>query len=337
MIILLSCTVQGCEKKSLYVPEDAKFEKNIIAMDTYMTLTAYGEDAEQGLEQAADRIQEIEQVFSVTDETSEIYQINHRTAQEMEVSEECAKVLEQALEISTQTGGAFDVTMYPVVREWGFTTGKYRVPGEEEIQELLSKTGYEKLSLNHRTLTLQEGMEIDFGGIAKGYTGDEAVAALKKAGVEHAIVNLGGNIQALGDRPDGTAWNVGIRDPIQSEEMFGTLQVSNQAVVTSGAYERYFEENGVVYGHIMNPDTGRPADNGILSVTVIGDKGIICDALSTAFFVLGLEGTTEYWQTYGGCEIILVTEEKQVYVTEGIQDKFQLTGDYGEVICIKKE
>lgn len=327
-MLVLACLFQGCGRNMGYVPENAKYDKSFTAMDTYMTFAAYGKNAENGLEDARRRVQEIENICSVTREGSEIYGVNHRTENTVSLGKESAKLLREAMTISERSGGAFDVTMYPVLQLWGFTDGKYQVPGEEALKEALGKTGYQKINVDTDGVELEAGMEIDFGGIAKGYAGDEAAVALKNAGVKSAILSLGGNIQTVGTKPDGSDWNVAIKDPEHTDQYMGVLKVSNQAVVTSGGYERYFEQDGKKYWHILDPKTGYPAQSGLLSVTVTGSSGMECDALSTAFFVMGLKKAINYYQNYGGIEAVFLTDTKEVWVTQGLEKSFTLTGDY---------
>lgn len=175
-MLVLACLFQGCGRNTGYVPENAKYDKSFTAMDTYMTFTAYGKNAENGLEDACRRVQEMENICSVTREGSEIYGVNHRTENTVSLGKESAKLLREAMTISERSGGAFDVTMYPVLQLWGFTNGEYQVPGEEALKEALGKTGYQKIKVDADGVELEAGMEIDFGGIAKGYAGDEAAA-----------------------------------------------------------------------------------------------------------------------------------------------------------------
>ena len=329
--LVLLFGVAGCKNEKGYVPDNAEYRKNFTAMDTYMSFTAYGKNAEEGLERTAGRIAEIEKLFSVTDEDSEVYAVNHRTEDTVRVSQEVWHVLDEALETGQRSGGAFDISVYPVLQAWGFTTGSYHVPSDQEIQELLKNVGYDKIKIDGSgdMVTLEPGMEIDFGGIVKGYSGDEAVKVLKDSGVNSAILSLGGNIQALGTKPDGSDWTVAVKDPEDTENYMGLLKISDKAVVTSGGYERFFEgDDGEIYWHILDPATGRPAKSGLISVTVVGDCGMDCDALSTALFVKGLEGASEYWKKYGGFDAIFITEDREVYITEGIRDTFTLSGKY---------
>lgn len=321
----------GCKNRSLYISNDTKYKKDFFAMDTYMEFTAYGKNAEEGLEKAIKKVEEIEKIFSVTNEDSEVYAVNNRTENTVQVSKKLMDMLKDTLRISRNTQGAFDISIYPLLRAWGFTTSNYQIPSQQEIEDLLKNTGYDKIQIDSakNKLTLQKGMEIDFGGIAKGYSGDEAVQVLKECGVDSAILSLGGNIQALGSKPDGSAWNIAVKNPDNIDSYIGILQVKDKAIVTSGGYERFFKgDNGEIYWHILNPATGYPAKQGLISVTIIGESGKECDALSTALFVKGLDEAAEYWKQYGGFEAVFVTEKRELYITEGISNTFTSEGEY---------
>ncbi len=266
--------------------------KSFFAMDTYMTITAYGENAETALNQAEERVTELEKLWSVTDENSEIYAVNHSEGENVHVSPETAELLDFSLDISEVTNGALDCTMYPVLTEWGFTTGNYKIPTDQKISELLENTGYEKIDLNDNNVTVPQNMQIDLGAVGKGYTGDFIVDILQENGVESALLDLGGNIQMIGTKPDGTDWKLGLRSPFD-EGSFATLEVSDCAAITSGGYERYFTgDDGKTYWHILDPATGKPAHSGLVSVTIVGKEGRLCDALSTSLFVMGLDKAT---------------------------------------------
>ena len=219
------------------------------------------------------------------------------------------------------------MTVYPVVRAWGFTTGNYRVPEAGELRELLDRVDYNRVSLEGGTLTLPAGTEIDLGAVAKGYAGDQVMASLKAQGVSSAIIELGGNVQALGSKPDGSPWRVAVHAP-DGSGYAGVLEIRDQAVVTSGGYERYFEEDGETYWHIIDPATGYPAKSGLASVTVVSESGVEADALSTSLFVMGRERAAEYWRAHGGFQCILISEDGSVAVTEGLEDSFSLYGSW---------
>lgn len=318
----------GC---ALADPREQQEQVNFFGMDTYMTITAYGENADEALEKARERILELEGEWSVTDENSEIYQANHGNGAWVALSEDTRDVVGFALEMAEKTGGDFEPTIYPVLEAWGFTTDENRIPSSEELQALLEHVGYEKVSLNGNELRLPEGTEIDLGAVGKGYAADVAAEVIEEQGVESALLDLGGNIQAVGSRPDGTDWRLGIRNPF-GDGQIGMLEASDCAVVTSGSYERYFVgEDGKEYTHIIDPQTGRPADNGLVSVTIIADEGKAADALSTAMFVKGAEEAQKYWREHQDFEMIAVTENGDVYVTEGIEGQFTLGDSFGNM------
>ena len=313
----------GCSGAPAQGPETATF----FAMDTAMDFTVYGDAAL--LDEAETLIGSLEEQVSVTDEHSDIYAIDHTGSGSL--SGNAAELMEQALEICRRTDGALDLSIYPIVRAWGFTTGSYQVPDEAEIQALLPLVDYRKIQYDAATgtVTLPEGMEIDLGSVAKGYAGQLAAQMLREHGVQSALLNLGGNVQTVGAKPDGSPWQIGIKDP-QGEDAMMVLSVEDQAVVTSGGYERYFEQDGQTYWHIMDPSTGHPADSGLISVTIVGDEGVVCDGLSTALFVMGLEKAADLWAQSGDFEAVFVTASGEVYITEGLRDHFALTERYAD-------
>ena len=331
VLLLLLTALSGCGRTDL---EAQEAENSFFAMNTYMTFTAYGEQAEDALADARARVEEVEALWSVTDEESEIYQANHSGGEPVNVSEETAELVSFALEMAEKTDGALEPTIYPVLRAWGFTTDTKQVPSQEEIDALLEDVGHEKITLDGTLLTVPEGMELDLGAVGKGYAGDLAAEAVRARGIECAILSLGGNIQAVGSRPDGTDWRVGLRSPWEDGTL-GVLRVSDQAVVTSGGYENYFEdEDGNVYWHILDPETGYPAKSGLLSVTIICPQGRMGDALSTALFVMGPQKAEEYWRENGGFDMILVTDENEILLTGGIADQFTLNDGRTETIRV---
>lgn len=303
------------------------FRSEFLAMDTVMYLTLYGEAGERASALVQERVEALEGLLSVTDEGSDLYAANHSGGQPVTLHGETAALLERALALCDETGGALDVSIYPVVRAWGFTTGKYRVPGEAELEALLEKVDYSRVALDGGALTLPEGMELDLGAVAKGWTGDALMELLAEAGVSSAIVELGGNVQALGARPDGTPWRVAVQAP-DGSGYAGVLEIVDRAVITSGGYQRCFEQDGETYWHIIDPATGRPARSGLTSVTIVAEEGVVGDALSTALFVLGREGAEQLWRERGGFECILMEEDGTVAVTQGLEDSFSLYGDW---------
>ena len=294
-------------------------ERTFFAMDTVMTLRLYQGGDGSLLDRAEARVRELEGLWSVTDGASEISTLNHDGSAEL--SPETADLLRTALDMCRRTDGALDISTYPVLRAWGFTTGEYSVPGGEAIAALLPLVDYGRVALEAGAAALPPGMEIDLGSVAKGYTGDALAALLKQGGAASALLDLGGNIQAVGSKPDGSPWRVAIRDPA-GDGNIGVVEVADQVVVTSGGYERYFEEDGVLYWHIIDPATGWPARSGLTSVTVVGESGLLCDGLSTALFVMGREGALEHWRQHRDFEAVLVSEDGSVTITAGLEGRF---------------
>lgn len=330
LALFLSFMLTGCAREQ----ELPAQERSLFAMNTYMTFTAYGKNAAEALDMALEQVEEAEALWSVTDQNSEIYQANHSGGQPVTVSDETAQLVSFALDMAEQTDGAVDPTIYPVLSAWGFTTQSKQVPEEGQIASLLQNVDYGRISLEGDRLTVPDGMQLDMGAVGKGYAGDLVIEVLKEYGVESALINLGGNVQAISSRPDGNDWRLGIRAPWE-EGNLGVLRISDAAVVTSGGYENYFEdEEGNIYWHILDPSTGYPADGGLQAVTIIGEEGKLCDALSTALFVMGEDGAVKYWRANGGFDMLLVTEDGEIILTEGIAGQFTLNENRTEQIRV---
>ncbi len=324
----------GCGKRSVSSSAEIVSDRNVFAMDTFMTMRAYGRSGENALEKAENRIHELEALLSVTAEGSDIQRINNSGGVPVEVSSETGEVISEAVKIGNETNGALDITMYSVLRAWGFTEDEFRIPEEAEIAGLLEKLDYSRVSIDGRTVALPDEYQLDLGALAKGYTSDKVIETLKKNGVESAVISLGGNVQTLGEKPDGTKWNIAVRNPFFPETDMCILQTGETAVITSGNYERFFiGENGRKYWHILDPDNGYPAENGVVSVTVIGKSGLYCDALSTALFVMGKDRAVEFWMEKQDFDMILVTYTQEILYTKGIKSGFtNLTEMHSEVI-----
>lgn len=306
----------------------ASHTASFLAMDTLMELTVCGRDGEAALTACEDRVRELEGLLSVTDGGSDIYRANHSGGDPVTVSPDTADLLREALALCADTGGALDVTVYPIVKAWGFTGDAYQVPSDETIAALLENVDYRRVALSGGVLTLPAGMELDLGAVAKGYAGDSLLSLLRERGVSSAILELGGSVHALGSRPDGSPWRIAVQDP-EGEGYAGALEVRDLSVVTSGGYQRYFVgEDGEIWWHIMDPATGRPARSGAISVTVVSDSGTVCDALSTALFVMGPERSAEYWRARRDFDYVLLGEDGTAQVTEGLADSFSLLGGW---------
>lgn len=269
---------------------------------------------------------------------TEVLRINRRAGLEpVAVSEDTLKVIREGLRYGELTGGAFDITVAPLIRLWGFGTGEERVPAAEEIEAVLPAVDYSRVEIHAGTGSAvylpSPEMGIDVGGIAKGYAADEAARVLREAGVRNAILDFGGDIVTIGGRPDGSPWRIGIQHPSGERNRFvGILSSRDESVVSSGAYERFFHEDGVRYHHIFDPSTGYPSDSGLTSVTAIGADAMKTDVLSTAIFVMGLEAGLALLDSLPGYEGILATEDMRVFVTAGIADRFEVPGDEYELV-----
>lgn len=298
--------------------------KDIFAMDTYMTVTAYGAKAQEAVDEAEAEIQRLDELLSTGNEESEIAQLNQNKSAIL--SEDAGYLVERALELNKETDGAFDIAIYPVMEAWGFPTQNYQVPTADTLESLLKLADASQIIYdeNSRKISFdREGMKIDLGGIAKGYTSSRIMDIYKENNISSGLVNLGGNVQALGTKPDGSKWRVAVQSPDDTEDYLGILSVEDKAVITSGGYERYFEQDGKTYHHIINPKTGYPAENGLTSVTVVSEDGTLADGLSTSLFIMGKEEAIEFWKAHSEeFDIIMLTDEGKLYVTEGIQDDF---------------
>lgn len=305
--------------------------RTVYAMDTVMNLTAYGAD-EETLNAAETLLHELDTaVLSRTAEGSALARLNADGAGEYDAEDALCAAVKTALSVSEATFGAFDPTLARVMDAWGFTGEAYRVPERGELAALRAQTGADKVTL-HETETgcavaLADGVQLDLGGIAKGYAADLLRAQLREAGVDSAALDLGGDVCVLGTKPDGSAWRIAVKDPADGEGYLGVLTATDVCIVTSGVYERYFEENGVRYHHIIDPATFCPAESGLVSVTVVCENGAWADALSTACFVLGAEDALSLRETLAAqgtaaFELLFVTEDGVVRYTDGLADRF---------------
>ena len=333
LMVMMGLALAGCSAAG--PDEMEKVTRSIFAMDTYMEVTAYGDGAEAATDAAEEEIRRLDQLLSTGDPDSEVTKINEHGGGSL--SEDTKYLLECSMKLYQETDGMFDIAIYPVMEEWGFTTKQYRIPSRKELRSALALTDMNEITYDQEEAAVSfqtEGMKIDFGGIAKGYTSDRVINIFKENGVENGIINLGGNVKTLGRKPDGSLWKVAIQSPYEDEEILGILEVSDKAVITSGGYERYFEEDGVSYHHIIDPETGYPAESGLKSVTIVSSNGTMADGLSTSLYIMGREKAEIYWKnSEDEFEVIMLTDDGELYVTEGISDHF--TSDY-EVHVVKK-
>lgn len=320
LFLLCIAMLTACQNSD----ENKKVSKDIFAMDTYMTVTAYGKNAENGVNKAVDEINRLETVLSAEKQESDIYKLNETGSGTL--STDTKNIVSKALEINKTTNGAFDISIYPLMVKWGFTTQKYNVPSKNEISKLLKDVDSSKIIFDEKSgnIKLKENMKIDLGGIAKGYTSNRVMQIFKECGVKSGLVSLGGNVQALGTKTDGTAWQIAIENPDKSSDYIGVVSVKDKAVITSGGYERYFEKNGKTYHHILDPETGYPAESGVKSVTIVSDDGTLADTLSTSLFVMGKEKALDYWREHKNeFDTVLVEDNGDITITGGLEKIFK--------------
>lgn len=307
--------------------KNTKSEKYFESMNTFMKVQCYGKKCDKANEEAQRKISELENLISVTKPQSEIYKINTAKQFPVVLSEQTASLIKFSLEMANKTEGAFNPCLYPISSLWGFTKKNYIIPSEKEIKNALNLIDYKKVFIEDCNITMAQGMMIDLGGIGKGFAGDEAIKILKEYDIKSALLDLGGNVQVIGTKPDGSDWSIGIRNPL-GQIPLGILKVNNCAVITSGGYERFFVgEDGKKYIHIFDGKTGYPVKNNILSTTAIGKTGVYCDALSTSLLVMGIEKAIKFWNENNNFDFIIVTNEKEIYITNNISENFTLNSD----------
>lgn len=311
LTLCLLLSLAGCSEKPV--------TKQIFAMDTYMELTAYGDNAEVALTDIIHTINSYALQLDPEVESSAVYALNHADGSEVTLDPVIADMLTAAKQIYAQTNGALDLTVYPIVKAWGFIDSAHTVPSAKELEQLKSIPCFDDVSIDIHTVTIPAGTEISFGAIAKGAMAERSKLIAKDYGINHAFLSLGGNVQTVGTKPDGSLWRVGVQDPNNLSGHLGIVSVGEMAVVTSGSYQRFFEQDGKLYHHIIDPKTAAPAESGLLSVTILCESGTMADALSTSMFILGEEAAIDYHRTYGGFDMILVTEDNRVIVVGNVE------------------
>lgn len=318
IIVILLTILSACTGT-----QDVKISKSDFVLNTVATITIYDNSDEKIIDDCFDLCRYYESLFSRTDENSEIYKLN--TRQICEVSDETAELIAIGLEYGEISKGKFDITIEPLSSLWNFTADAPTVPSEEDIHEARSHVDYNAVSVSGNTVTFaNDYTRLDLGAIAKGYIADKVKELLISRGVKKAIINLGGNVMCIGGKTATSGFTIGIQYPF-GDGSIASVSVSDLSVVTSGTYERYFEEDGKLYHHILNPETGYPVDNNLLSVSIIGENSCTCDALSTTLFALGKEDGTALIESMDGYYAIFITDEYKLYVTTGAEEALDIS------------
>ena len=313
-LCFLLCLILGSCKKP---PEP--ITKTSFKLNTVVTVTIYDSSDVSLLEHSMELCDYYENLFSRTRETSEIYQINQGLKKRL--SPETEELLEIALSYSRISGGLFDPSIGPVSGLWDFHADQPEVPEDTLIREALPLIDAEKIRLSDHCVTMNEGMILDLGAISKGYIADRIKEYLVEEGVKSAVIDLGGNVLCIGNRPDGTPFRIGIRQPFADTVSAVTaLSVTDQSVVTSGIYERCFTKDGILYHHLLDPRTGYPCENELASVTVLSDHSVDGDALSTSCFLMGTEKGLELINSLPNVRAVFLTREGELIYSDGFED-----------------
>jgi len=307
-IFFLALILAGCGQAQLV-------KETRALMDTFCEISCYGDNKStivSAIDAAFKEMERIEKVFSKFNENSEVSNINALAAfEKISVSEEVFKLIERSVYYSRISDGAFDITVAPLMEAWGFVRRHKSMPGKEAIENALKGVGYKNIELDPKGMSikfLNKKTKIDFGGIAKGYAVDRARTILAAHGIKNGLINLGGNMFALGYAPGSKKWKIGVEDPVNKGKLLRSFELKDKAIGTSGNYERFFEIEGKRYSHIINPVTGEPCQ-GIISVTVIADSAEEADALSTAIFVMGEEKGLNLAKSIKGIKVLMLKED----------------------------
>lgn len=327
--LYLLCTlillfISGCRGRS---GSGEPISKSGFLLNTFVTITIYDSQDTELLEESLALCREYENKLSRTIESSEISEINHRGpgVSTVTVSRDTAELIQKGLEFAKLSQGAFDITIEPVSSLWDFSRGRDLVPEEDVLQRAVSQVDYRRVSVEGSEVRLaSEDARLELGAIAKGYIADRIKDYLQDQGVESAVINLGGNVLCIGEKPDGSAFKIGLQKPFRDRnETIAVLNIRDQSVVTSGIYERCFEKDGMFYHHILNPEDGKPVSNGLISVTIVSPQSVDGDGLSTACFSMGLEAGMALLDTLPDTYGYFITEDYQVHYSKGAKELLQ--------------
>lgn len=325
LLILCCIFLIGCASENTNPISISEFKLNTI-----VTITIYDSQNTQLLEECMAICDRYELLFSRTNPESELYRLNHRELDSLNgtynLSSDTAALIEKGLEYSRLSDGAFDITVAPLSDLWNFTSSSPKAPDAGRIQSVLPLVDYKNIELRGQSFRfLQDKTALDLGAVAKGFIADEIKAYLTSQGVNSAMINLGGNVLCVGNKPDGTAFKIGIQKPFADRnETIATMEITDKSVVSSGIYERFFEENQRLYHHLLNPKTGYPYNNGLISVTIISDLSVDGDGLSTACFALGLEKGMALIESLPQTDAIFITEDYEMHYSKDFETIYKI-------------
>lgn len=320
--------------------KEDKYSSTYYNLGTINEITLYDitkKDGDRILKECESILKDIDNKMSSQITSSEISKINnHSRDTYVKVSDDTYYVIKEAINFSSMSNDTFDISIGPIIDLWAIGTENANVPTKKEIKDKLSLVNYKNILLDDKNNSVKlanKNMKIDLGGIAKGYAADKIYEYLKKEKLDSALINLGGNIYVLGNKENNQPFSIGIQDPTKPRgNSIGNIKVSNKSVVTSGIYERYLEKNNKIYHHMLNPHTGYPFDNSLSSVTIISNKSIICDALSTTTFGLGIEKGLKLIENLDGVDAIFITKDKKIYLSNNLKNKFNLTDNNFSIV-----
>ncbi len=294
-------------------------------LDTTCTITLYDINKDEGerlIKKSFDICEKYERLMSKTIKGSDIDRINRAEGSPVSVSPETIKVIKEGMRMGKLSGGKFDITIGRVTELWDFNSDRAEVPADEKIKEAVETVDYRKIQTEGNTITLEDpAAKLDLGGIAKGYIADRITKMLVKNGAEKAIINLGGNVVAIGEKEENTPWNIGVERPYSDRsEVIGVVEAVDNTVVTSGIYERFFEKDGKKYHHILDPETGYPAQSDLEAVTVKGPSGssMECDAISTVCILIGEKKAKKIIESMDGMEALFINKNNKATPTKGL-------------------
>lgn len=327
-IFIISLLLVSCNKEANI------HEKTEFMMDTIINLKIYDGENEKAMEEGIARIAEIEKIMSAHLEDSDLSNINKNAGiKPVKVDRELYNIIEKSIEIAEKSNGAYEPSIGPLVELWNIkesSSERDSIPTKEEIESAKSLVNYKNIELleDNQVYLKDKGMKLDLGGIVKGYAADEVKDIFVENGVKSAIIDLGGNIYTIGTKVDGSSWNIGIQNPIDTESKYiGVLELNNKTIVTSGDYERYFEYNGERYHHIIDSKTGYPSQSGLSGISIISDNSMEADALSTAVFVLGKDKGIELLKEYSEIDGIYILKDKNVFIDKNLENGFKITDE----------